>query len=159
MNKAKGMLPDLDKSTALQAIETALHAMLLRKADDIRILDLRGLSDVTDFYIVASAQSEPQVDAVSRSVIDELLELGLKPHHQEGRDSLKWVLLDYFDVVVHVMTTQSREYYRLEELWNDAVSVGVTEDYFSIEDVMQRNPDLLLVKLAGGGQTETKDTP
>ncbi len=91
------------------------------KAENIRILDLRGISGLTDYMVLCSGTSMPQLRAILRDVAGKVEELhGVKPVHTEGKADTRWVVLDFIDVIVHVMHEELREYYRLEELWKDA---------------------------------------
>jgi ribosome-associated protein len=92
-----------------------------KKAEDIVILDLRGLSDVTDHFFICQGTSDRQVLAISDAVEERLFrELSRKPSHVEGRRSSDWVLMDYIDFVVHIFVAEKRAFYRLERLWGDA---------------------------------------
>lgn len=92
-----------------------------RKAEDIVILDLRQLSSITDYFVIASATSEPHLRAVVNEITDKLQrEMGLHPRAVDGKPPSAWLVLDYFDVIVHVMRTDLRERYDLEGLWGDA---------------------------------------
>ncbi len=101
---------------------------LEKKALDVRILDVGGLSSLTDFLILASGRSDRQVQAVAESV-----RLGLKKDHDtlplavEGMDEGRWVLIDYGDVMVHVFQEPVREFYDLDGLWSEAAEVAVPE--------------------------------
>ena len=88
------------------------------------VLDLRGLSDVTDFFVICHGQSDRQVKAICDSVEDRLLrEMRRKPAHVEGKDRSEWILMDFIDFVVHIFIGEKREFYRLERLWGDAPRV------------------------------------
>jgi ribosome-associated protein len=91
-----------------------------KKAFDIRILDLSKLSSVCDYFVVCSADADVQAKAVADHIADELDKAGERYWHREGYGSLRWVLLDYVDVVVHVFVREVREFYGLEDLWGDA---------------------------------------
>ena len=92
-----------------------------RKAEDIVILDLRELSSVTDYFVIASGTSEPHLRAIVDEVTDKLRkEHGLRPRAVDGALQTAWVVLDYFDVLVHVMRKDVRDRYDLETLWGDA---------------------------------------
>jgi len=92
-----------------------------KKAEDIVILDVRKLSSVTDFFVVASGTSEPHLRAILDEVTDQLREEHqLRPRAVDGSPHAAWVVLDYFDVIVHVMRADVRERYDLESLWGDA---------------------------------------
>ena len=95
-----------------------------KKADDIVVLDLRKLSSVTDYFVLASGASEPHLRAISDEICDKLREdHGLRPHAIDGTLQAAWLVLDYFDVIVHVMRSDLRERYDLEGLWGDAPRV------------------------------------
>ena len=92
-----------------------------RKAEDIIILDVRELSSVTDFFVIASGTSEPHLRAIVDEIEEKLREEhGLRPRAVDGTFQAAWVVLDYFDVIVHVMRQEMRERYDLETLWGDA---------------------------------------
>ena len=103
-------------SEVLQAAEWALE----RKADNVAVLDLRGVSSATDFFVLATGNSDIQVRAIADHVMDEFSGCGIKPLSVEGMNRARWVLLDYVDFVVHVFHPQAREFYQLELLWGDA---------------------------------------
>ena len=92
-----------------------------KKAEEVVILDVREVSSVTDFFVIASATSEPHVRAIWNEIVDTLKqEHGVSASKPEGINSNNWVLIDYFDVIVHVMIKDVRSQYDLEGLWNDA---------------------------------------
>lgn len=94
-----------------------------KKAFDILVLDLRGLTYITDYFVVCSASNITQVAAISDWVRDALAKNGVRPSHVEGDAEANWVLMDYGDVVVHVFDEATRQYYSLEKLWGDAPRV------------------------------------
>lgn len=107
----------------MQPQEVAEHAaelMLEKKAKDVVILDLRGLSGATDYFVIGSAETEVQVKAISESVVAGLEDSGNRIYHLEGFSERRWVLLDCIDVVVHIFLEELREFYGLERLWGDA---------------------------------------
>ena len=91
-----------------------------RKARDLLLLDLRGLSNATDYFLVASGTSDLHARSIAEHVIDELKKENVRPSHVEGLRSGRWVLIDYIDFVVHVFHPAAREFYQLERLWGDA---------------------------------------
>jgi ribosome-associated protein len=92
-----------------------------KKAEDIVILDVRELSSVTDYFVIASGTSEPHLRAIIDEITDKLRESeGLRPRAIDGTFQAAWVVLDYFDVIVHVMRADVRDRYDLETLWGDA---------------------------------------
>jgi ribosome-associated protein len=94
------------------------------KAENVRVWDMRGISNLTDYMVVCSGSSMPQLRAVLRDVAGQVEELhGVKPVTTEGKADTRWVVLDYIDVMVHVMHDELREYYGLEDLWKDAKEV------------------------------------
>lgn len=98
-----------------------------KKGYDVKLLDLRELTTITDYFIICSADSDTQVKAISDEVDKTLRDEGIKSWHKEGYRSLNWVLLDYVDVVVHVFKKDSREFYNLEKLWGDAPTVEMED--------------------------------
>lgn len=100
---------------------------LERKASDVIALDLRGISSATDFFVVASGTSDIQVRAIAEHILEELKKEGRRPTHTEGMEGGRWVLLDYFDMVVHVFHPQARDFYQLENLWGDAPRQEISE--------------------------------
>lgn len=92
-----------------------------KKGEEILVLDLRGLCDFTDAFLIVHGSSDRQVGAIADAVEERLREtLGLRPRHVEGRRVAEWVLLDYFDFVVHVFQEERRRFFGLERLWGDA---------------------------------------
>ncbi|GAB4093885.1 hypothetical protein GCM10028786_28120 [Flaviaesturariibacter terrae] len=103
--------------------KTILKAIQEKKGENIVSLDLRKIDEaVADFFIICEAPSGPQVRAIADNVEDLVKrECGESVYHQEGKQNLQWVLLDFVNIVVHVMHPESRKFYRLEEMWSDAV--------------------------------------
>jgi ribosome-associated protein len=92
-----------------------------KKAEDIVILDVRDLSSVTDYFVIASGTSEPHLRAIVEEITSKLRdEHGIRPVRTDGSTQGAWVALDFFDVIVHIMRTDTRERYDLEGLWGDA---------------------------------------
>ena len=115
------------KSTLVRQDSDTLADLVVRgmqdkKASDIVVLNLKELKNaVADYFIICSANSDTQLDAVARSVEEEIEKVtGESPWQTEGRTNREWVLLDYVDVVVHVFLRDRRKFYALEELWGDA---------------------------------------
>ncbi len=94
--------------------------MLDKKALDIQILDVRGLTTLTDFFVICTSESQPQSRAICNHLEDEMLKEGIKPWHKEGIDKLDWVLVDFVNIVAQIFSRESREYYDFERLWGDA---------------------------------------
>jgi len=96
------------------------HLGLEKKGKQIVVADLRELNGVTDFFVLISGDSETQLKAISDHIIKKLREENIRLYHREGFQSLRWILLDYVDVVTHIFKNETREYYGLERLWGDA---------------------------------------
>ena len=96
------------------------------KAQDIKVLDVRGLSNITDLMIVASGTSDRQVRAIAYHVVDKAKKKGLPPLGMEGEQIGEWALVDLGDAVVHIMLPQTRDFYNLEKLWGDAAMEEIT---------------------------------
>jgi ribosome-associated protein len=99
-----------------------------KKAIDIRVIDLRGIVSYTDFFVICSGNSERQAKAIHDGIYEELKNGGrerILPRRTEGDREARWILLDYWDVVVHIFTPEAREYYRLENLWGEAPARSV----------------------------------
>lgn len=99
-----------------------------KKAKDILLLNMEGLSPVTDFYVICSAGNSTLVKAIADNIEDKLAEEGVHPTHKEGYADARWVLLDYGDVVAHVFLEEERDFYNLEQLWADAPSESFVEN-------------------------------
>jgi ribosome-associated protein len=115
-------------SPAANSLELALQVaqgMFERKAEDIKILDMRNVKGASaDFFVISHAASDKQVEAIANSVEEEVEKQSNEwPRHREGQTNNEWVLLDYFDVVAHVFQQEKREFYAVEELWGDAIIV------------------------------------
>lgn len=102
--------------------EVIVHGIQEKKGNDIVRLDLRNIhSSVADYFVVCHAESSTQVKAIANSVEEEVFKaLGIEPYRKEGLQNAEWILLDYFDVVVHIFKTDKREFYGIEDLWGDA---------------------------------------
>ncbi|GHC57106.1 ribosome silencing factor [Roseibacillus persicicus] len=117
------MNPAESKGLAL-AIECAKAAEEIQ-AEDIRILDVRGISTLTNYMVICSGSSMPHLKAILREVNKGVVSrTGDMPSHSEGKAVTRWVVLDYFDVMVHILHQEMRETYALEELWGDAKEVS-----------------------------------
>jgi len=115
------------KSTRLPAqITTAISAAEDKKAIDLVVLDLRKAAGFTDYFVICSGANARQVRAIADAVVERLGEDGAKPAHVEGYERSEWVLLDYFDFIVHVFGTETRMFYGLERLWGSAERVEVS---------------------------------
>jgi ribosome-associated protein len=101
-------------------IIAAITAADDKKAVDLIVLDLRNAAGFTDYFLICSGNNTRQVRAIADGVIDALAAAGAKPAHIEGYDRSEWILLDYFDFIVHVFAPETRAFYGLERLWGNA---------------------------------------
>ena len=108
-----------DSSDIIQYTKKISNLMLDKKALDIKIIDVRKLTSLTDFFVICSSESEPQTRAITDNIYKHMKKTGIKAWHIEGYENLDWVLLDYINIVVHIFSKKSRSYYDLERLWAD----------------------------------------
>jgi ribosome-associated protein len=112
-------------SSSLAAAQRAAAVCVDVKANDVVILNLKGVSDMTDCFLIASGTSDTHVRSIAEHVMAELKKEGLRAHHVEGLSQGRWVLLDYVDFLVHIFHPTLRDFYQLERLWGDAEDVPV----------------------------------
>jgi len=103
-----------------EVLARAAELALERKAHDILAMDLRGISTATDYFLLASGNSDIQVRAIADHMLERLRAEGHRPNHVEGLQGGRWVLLDFVDYVIHIFHPATREFYQLERLWGDA---------------------------------------
>lgn len=117
-----------NEQEALVLARLAAQAMDEKKADDIRILDLRKVHGApAEFFVIASGNVPSHVSALSDTVHEVVKKAtGLNPHKVEGYMNAEWILMDYFDVVIHIFQKDKRAFYRLDELWSDGEEVNIT---------------------------------
>ncbi len=114
--------PDSD-----QLARKAAVLCLEKKAHDVCLMDLRGLTGMTDFFVVCHGDSDVQVKAIADSVLEGIRKEGIRIWHCEGYEHRSWILMDYVDVVVHIFRKEERMFYNLERLWGDAPSTTVQD--------------------------------
>jgi ribosome-associated protein len=125
----------------------AVSAMADKKAKDITVIDLREVSNMADFFVIGTGESDLQVRAIANGVMDRIEEeCEEQPWKREGMNHLRWVLLDYVDVVVHVFLPSRRDHYRIERLWGEADRETVPEDgdvsdVGLLQEVLNQRPD------------------
>jgi ribosome-associated protein len=120
---AEPQISAAEEAARRQALELAHRAVDLaadKKASDIVLLELNGLTTLTDYFVIASGGSERQLQAIADGIVEGLRDEGHRPLGREGGSSAHWLLLDYGSVIVHVMAQPEREYYGLEKLWSEA---------------------------------------
>lgn len=105
----------------------AAIAALNKKAIDVKVMHLNGVTDMTDYFVVVTAESDAQAKAITDAIEMGLKQNGWTPWHIEGYTNLKWVLMDYVDIVIHVFHKDARGYYNLDNLWGDAPYELITD--------------------------------
>ena len=101
-------------------VEKIVEVLQSKKAVDLLLMDLRPLTDAVDYFILCSGTSDLHVKTLAAEVEERLKQENLFPWHTEGRKTRRWVLIDYVDIVVHIFSRETREFYALEHLWGDA---------------------------------------
>lgn len=96
-----------------------------KKAQDIKVLDIRDISPITDYFIICSGSSTIQVKAIADEVETKLTEAGCSLYHKEGYNTGRWILLDFGNVIIHIFHREDREFYSLERLWADAEVINL----------------------------------
>lgn len=103
-----------------ELLKLAISAAQEIKPGTLVLLNLRGISSYTDRFLICSAASERQVHAIADRIEERLASKKVRPHHREGYEEAKWILLDYGDLIIHVFDQETKDYYDLERLWRDA---------------------------------------
>ena len=109
-------------------IKDIIELIKSKKGYDITILDVKKLSSLTEYFIICSSDSEPQTRSIMNHIKKELSKKKIKPYQVEGLDYCDWVLMDYFDVVIHIFKKEIRDFYNIERLWGDAKITKIKDD-------------------------------
>lgn len=112
---------------SLEKLHLVIHALEDKKAQDIMILDLRGLTIIADYFVIATGSSAVNIRAIVDGILDDARKVDIKSIRPEGMSDATWVLIDLADVVVHVFDAEHRSFYQLERLWIDAPRVPLPE--------------------------------
>lgn len=123
------MTEDVSRLDSLDKLHLVLRALASRKAQDLLVLDLRGLTIIADYFVLSTGPSGQNVRAQIDAVLDEARKAGIKNVRPEGQQEATWVLLDLSDVVVHVFDPEHRDFYKLDRLWADAPHWPIPEEY------------------------------
>ena len=118
---------EVETVQAKEMAKIAYHALDEKKGEDIRIIDIAGISVLADYFIIANGSSESQVQAMVYNVEEEMHKAGYSLKQREGYGSGNWVLLDFGDVIVHVFDKENRLFYDLERIWRDGKNIGIAE--------------------------------
>ncbi len=110
-----------------QMVKLAFEALDEKKGEDIQIIEIKDISIIADYFIIANGTNASQVDALVSSVEDKLGREGYQPKRIEGVRSASWILMDYGDVVVHVFSKEDRLFYNLERIWRDGKSIAIDQ--------------------------------
>ncbi len=120
--------PKVTQNDATDLIAVIGEALLQKKAENILLLDVRKVTTLTDYFIVCHALSDVQAKAIADNVVEETKKkFGENVWRREGQDTNRWIVLDYVNVVVHVFLNETRGYYGLERMWNDAVITEIKD--------------------------------
>lgn len=109
-------------------ITVAAEAAREKKASQIVVMDMRGLSSIADLFFICSASNERQVKAIARNIEEHLIRFSRDPLRMEGLNEARWVVMDYGDVLIHVFQEEAREYFSLESLWGDAPRLAIRQN-------------------------------
>lgn len=110
----------LDKRSLIKHVKMSVKASQAKKAEDIVVLDLQGISSFTDYFIIMQGNSKRQNLAIYENIETELKNENIRPLSIEGRKNAEWILMDYGSFIIHIFSKEAREYYYLEKLWGDA---------------------------------------
>jgi ribosome-associated protein len=123
----KRRTPKKRTDTTARDLRLVVAALDAHKAIDLVVLEVREVSDVADYFVIASGSSDTHVRTLAERTVEAVADDGRRPHHVEGIQTGRWALLDFVDVVVHVFHPTLRAYYQLERLWSDAPTVSFEE--------------------------------
>lgn len=117
----------MSMNSSKEMAQLAIKAMEDKKAEDVRIIDITGVSTIADYFIICSGNNASQIQAICDNVDEMLGRAGFEKKQIEGYESANWVLIDYRDIIVHVFDKQNRIYYDLERIWRDGKMIEADE--------------------------------
>lgn len=127
-SQSEDRIPTTEKNNFPPLVTIINEALLEKKAEKVRVLDVRNLTTLTDFFIVCQGNSDTQIKALANNVTEKIKEqTGEHVWRKEGLESRRWVVLDYVDVVVHIFNEETRSFYGLENMWNDAKVIDIAD--------------------------------
>jgi ribosome-associated protein len=115
------------ENEAIKLVKKAVHALEDKKAEDIRVLDIRNVSTIADYFIIANGTNSNQLAAMQDAVDEEMYKSGVHAKQIEGTHSTSWILMDYQDVIVHLFSKEDRLFYDLERIWRDGKAVELSD--------------------------------
>lgn len=119
---------DNKTSDSDKLIELVTEGLIEKKAKDIKVLDVRALTTLTDYFVVCHGTSDTQIGALANSVLEKVKEgSGENVWQREGMESRRWIILDYVNIVVHIFSQEKREYYGIERMWSDALITEISD--------------------------------
>jgi len=110
---------------SLKLLEIIKKAIEDKKGEDIKILDIQNLCVICDYFVITHGYNQPQVEAITDNIIDELHKSNITPKRVEGGKNSGWILIDYGDIVIHVFLNEQRSFYEIERIWKDAVVMDI----------------------------------
>ncbi len=112
---------------SLEQVKLIVKALEEKKAEDIRIIDIQGVSSIADYFVIANGSNENQLNAMKDSVDEEMYKKGIHARQIEGNVHSSWILMDYQDVVVHIFSEEDRHFYDIERIWKDGKEITLEE--------------------------------
>ena len=113
--------------TSLEYCKIAVEALEDRKAEDVKVIDIREVSTIADFFVIADGTNPNQIQAMRDAADEALYKAGLKAKQVEGNRDSTWILMDYGDIIVHIFSKEDRLFYDLERVWRDGKEIDVKE--------------------------------
>ena len=113
--------------TSLEYCKIAVEALENRKAEDVKVIDIREVSTIADFFVIADGTNPNQIQAMRDAADEALYKAGLKAKQVEGNRDSTWILMDYGDIIVHIFSKEDRLFYDLERIWRDGKVIDVTK--------------------------------
>ncbi len=113
--------------TSKELVKIAVKALDSKKTEDIKVVKVEGLTSITDYFVIATANNTTQVKAAADEVEFQLKQICLEPNKVDGYQNAEWIALDYYQVIVHVFNRDTREFYSLEKLWRDGEVLEIEE--------------------------------
>ncbi|MBU5670132.1 ribosome silencing factor [Peptoniphilus sp. MSJ-1] len=105
--------------TVNEKLDIIVESCENKKGIDIKVLDIKEMSSIADYFVIVSGNSSTQVDALAKEIDEKMYEKGENVENTEGKNSSRWIILDFGDIIVHIFHKDEREYYNLERLWED----------------------------------------